>query len=1316
MNTPLKHFVDMKTESNFSCFLDTMLYKENNPFNHYEKTDSLNCAFRGALKVGQLRFDTAQVNLLIGNKVGSNITEFQNNLQLIGTFSLSEGLRFGIFKRHLGNCMKVRFLFARNTPGYTGSFCAVSNMFGMEEVVNVSISHNDVKFQVRGKMYNRFDGSMDCSSSILPWEDQVFDVNGQFERNAEETDFAATLKKEMESYAMNSISQAIKRIEAVDRTVQRARVRLEKVLSLKKIALSKLQQLTDDYALAQKHFETAKRTLESLTIDTRNYSKDAERLKMDLDNLCSIKQCEKACQEGIYCNTCYEYITEKSKGMCPATCFRTEQQRILPYSEVVSCDRQNCKRIHSTNGLFKRIFGDLIGGIVKAAISIVTTVVATALGAPPPVAGAIGSGITTLLDTGRLDEVACAASRGFLTGGIGGKSPIAIYKAAVKVGKKVAIKQTGIALARKGAGAVVGKFISCQREQKDGHWKCRVVQVKCKKGRYEYKYEHIPYECKKSCVIEIITRTIEKSCCKNVACASFVVNTTCVMENAICKKARIDVLEKIFKTKSQAKEMLKDLEYAKSNVSYWSMKMQKRHSRVLRQQRWVNMTLRSARSLEKTYNSTVESKKQLEKLLSKPLKIMSFFKEQLTSADGIKIKEIRFKAKVFPGGDNTLLPIVITVESNGSLWQISTVFDFGKFSASLKSVAEEILVDISANVFSSSRKKRSIDIPVSERDILLFSLKKYHSYCAKFTNYHDVLYNVAQLLYNLSSDHLLALNALLQSDKLALNVTSLIASSTSVLNQTMASKFALEEVIYSQNHDYRNDLVLSEVFRHREEEIQQNYELLNYTSKLLIYNWFVTVEDMFISSRMNYECSGMGDCIMHMLDSLLRMFSLVDADGVNHIRQQIKNLEIQLEYLSNSTNTTIEEGLKISTVILSVLEKIKELEVVCAQSPNITKQPDSITEIGVGKVLILNCNASGTALVYSWTLNGKTLEDQKANVLRIDNTTVSNSGNYTCIVSNHIAREKSIVAVVIVHPPPIIIEQPVEYLSVVLSEDYSLQCEVEETGKNVSYQWWFKPGDSSSSFKQVNSSSSFAPLPNETFPYLNFSPMKAKDEGWYFCQVSNPYGLTSSQISFVKALSFTLPVPTAVLSFSLSRETQKVNSTVQPSNFTSYDIFSSHIMQHILSRSNFSEAVRVENLRPVNCLFGKTKNGSNNNVRMCVWKFQYIGRNVTSDVTIDNDFKVNAGMVVNATQELSNTIEKLVNTTNNGSLSFSMAHNIYFAKKNSISIHIYSFICPRNQVLLQKDLKCGKTINFSVLDTTGYFFLNKENESNFGSI
>ena len=311
-------------------------------------------------------------------------------------------------------------------------------------------------------------------------------------------------------------------------------------------------------------------------------------------------------------------------------------------------------------------------------------------------------------------------------GAIGGKS--LSFKEIFKFNK-----QTGIALARKGLAIGVKKQISCQREQKDGSWKCKVTRVQCSKGRYEYEYEHHPYECKKPCVVETISKTIEKSCCKHVSCASFTVNATCLAENAICKKARLEALA-LLKSNStrRAKVVLRDLVYARSNVSFWSMKIKKNTNILSKQQRWYKMTQQSAHSLEKSYNGTIESKRHIEEILSKPLKIKSLFDEQLTV--GIQLKAIYFSTKVTVESRNLLLPIDITYVANGTQRQISTVLDFEQFNTSLRIISEEILVDISNNVFRNSRNRRSVEGSSAKLHRTLLYLKRYHHYCARFTN------------------------------------------------------------------------------------------------------------------------------------------------------------------------------------------------------------------------------------------------------------------------------------------------------------------------------------------------------------------------------------------------------------------------------------------------------------------------------------------------------------------------------------------------------------------------------------------------------
>ena len=455
------------------------------------------------------------------------------------------------------------------------------------------------------------------------------------------------------------------------------------------------------------------------------------------------------------------------------------------------------------------------------------------------------------------------------------------------------------------------------------------------------------------------------------------------------------------------------------------------------------------------------------------------------------------------------------------------------------------------------------------------------------------------------------------------------------------------------------------------------------------------MEDTFNSSRFAYECSGMNDCISYILDTLVKMSSLIGIDGIENIRQQVDTIERALEDLSHPKNVTVDKAVKVSSGILTVLREMVELKSLCAQAPNITRHPKPITELSIGEDLVLQCNASGTGLEYSWTFNGDVLEGQKSNVMVITNATEDYTGNYTCLVSNHIAKEKSIPAVVIIHPPPIIITQPVAYLAIVLSEEDFLNCGIDaDTGRNVSYQWWFKAANMSS----------FIALPNETFSYLDFSPMKAEYEGMYFCQVSDSYGTTSSRVSFVKAVSFTLPVPVAVVSFSLHEVEDQANSSKDSLNFNGYDAISSNVLQHILSDENSGDGVLVENLQPTSCQLDSVKK---NGIGTCSWEFQYVGRNTTSNVTIYNDFTVNAGMVINATREVSETIGRFVNATNNGSLSFSFAGNTYLTERNSIAVRKFVLTCPRTQALVKEDFKCGKYMTDILLTYSGWALFNQ---------
>ena len=153
---------------------------------------------------------------------------------------------------------------------------------------------------------------------------------------------------------------------------------------------------------------------------------------------------------------------------------------------------------------------------------------------------------------------------------------------------------------------------------------------------------------------------------------------------------------------------------------------------------------------------------------------------------------------------------------------------------------------------------------------------------------------------------------------------------------------------------------------------------------------------------------------------------------------------------------SVNKAVHVSGDLLRDVKNITGVEDVCAHAPNITKNLEPFTELGVNKTLVLTCNAKGNFLVYQWRFNGELLNSQRTNILRINNTSPSHSDKYSCDVSNHIAKVSSIIAVVVIGTPPLFVVHPVRSLNVILSGYSSLHREVKKDGRNTSFQWWFK--------------------------------------------------------------------------------------------------------------------------------------------------------------------------------------------------------------------------------------------------------------------
>ena len=289
-------------------------------------------AFHGHIKFGPLQFPNLDIQLALRNSDCSKTTNSsQNNgVELTGEPNKTQRRKFGIFERSPGLAQKLRIRIARDQDSNSScSFQSTAQILGFKNLVNVDVSYKGLDFAASGKIHGLFGASMKCSASLAPWNSQIFTVAGELEDNSVRGSLKDSLKADLNKYAVQMLKKVTSRVAAVKETEQRAKVRLENVLLIRNNNMEKMQRIRKVYLVAEREFTSAMKDLTYFEQAAKDYSADVKELKEDLDALCAVKECPDVCQEGVVCTTCYHDVIGKAMGMCSATCFKTEQRRLL---------------------------------------------------------------------------------------------------------------------------------------------------------------------------------------------------------------------------------------------------------------------------------------------------------------------------------------------------------------------------------------------------------------------------------------------------------------------------------------------------------------------------------------------------------------------------------------------------------------------------------------------------------------------------------------------------------------------------------------------------------------------------------------------------------------------------------------------------------------------------------------------------------------------------------------------------------------------------------------------------------------------------
>ncbi|XP_028408854.1 uncharacterized protein LOC114531441 [Dendronephthya gigantea] len=806
---------------------------------------------------------------------------------------------------------------------------------------------------------------------------------------------------------------------------------------------------------------------------------------------------------------------------------------------------------------------------------------------------------------------------------------------------------------------------------KKGAWNCRVSNDKCKKATFVYDYIHTPYICDDTCMTKVVNTSTEEECCSNVSCASFIANVSCFAENSLCKKARKEALKEIAKVEADAVMIIGSLDSARQNVSFWSMRREKMSIRKLAAQRSLDAYESASRNLEKAYNMTNENRKRKFGALSKTLSML----KDLSNGPGrsrINIIDIGFETRVLPQQDTNVLLLNIKLQLNTKQQELSTLLDFNNLEKSLRNIAKEILEEYVKESDQFTRRKRST-VRTNDLNFEFYTLQSFHRLCSEFRKYKQTLSEVATSLFERAKKLQKLRNEEVEK-KLSLSTNNSAIFGNFIVNEEIISEYNIDINYDSYITALETDPEVSEARNVQNEALKSEFGAVHSSSKLFHKNWLATMESMF--AEYSEECSGFEDCLKYTFDSLLEISIGSSALNGDKLREQILNLETRFFNLTSKSDMSVNEAVHVSRDLLRDVKDMSGVEDVCAHAPNITQQPEPFTELVVNETLVLSCGATGDHLVYQWRFNGEVLINQTTNILRINNTSPSHSGNYSCDVSNHIAKASSIVAVVVIGTSPLIVLHPVRRLNVVLSEYSSLHCKVEKDARNTSFQWWFKSPNSSS----------FALIPNEKFSYLSFVPVKLHHEGWYFCNVSNSFGHTISKLSFVQVLKYSLPVPVAKLSFTVVSK--------YPSNFEQTVYFrqtlTNKLASHLVITANklLSDDELVRDLHLTECRVMPRNNDELERAEVCDWTFEVIGENVTSTKDL-NESSSSHEMeeIINATYNLKNILSDKGIANN---VTFSLVNSNHSTLKNSLKVTEMSLICPKSQFFVEGIYKCAQ--------------------------
>ena len=620
--------------------------------------------------------------------------------------------------------------------------------------------------------------------------------------------------------------------------------------------------------------------------------------------------------------------------------------------------------------------------------------------------------------------------------------------------------------------------------------------------------------CDKPCSETVVTAPLTALCCANLTCHSTEQDIECLNQNQQCTQIREIVYSNLNEAEKNATEILLSLDEAKTNETVVKMRLQ--HSKVnynFAEKKFAESkrAYSDAASVLEIATSSFEAVKN--KLQLAKLEIVKNMGACGLASSFIEIKSVSFDTTIISESPTLLAVDVVMFLVSKNITVTETIYiNFNNLDTSLNQGAVAIVekLILSQNTLTKRHSRNAVNESTLKNNVLYFQGR-----CVDVKNILNYIKELNASIFDIAASTILSISSLKDN---VLELSKLMNYSSSIFNEELTIDSQIISDIINRNLTHFNSTntrksdEIDELIKLMQEYVLNSQELEIELGNTLFQSWQAKMEELHnqTESAAGLSCIGFSGCLQKVVDTLNDLIIDIPLNGIlsdfSAAAQNLMNLALLGDYSIISAVTNAHK-------IYNIASNPVITDYWCANTPRIIDHPVKYINSTENATIKLSCIAETEEFTtYQWKKDGIQLLYQKNNTLVLTNVTLSDSGNYTCVVTNQVGSSTSFNATVEILRFPSFFLEPnnvYEYLGNLNGANF--RCNASGS-PHPGYKWYFQP----------KGMKGFNEIPDGDQNILVIVPPLPKDEGSYYCEAFIGNVSTRSRVANLTVLHSTV--------------------------------------------------------------------------------------------------------------------------------------------------------------------------------------------------